>query len=134
MTGETDLATMLRHLAPELGAETYEWVHLPEGEAVPPGLSPIMMFREAEGLTLVLDSRERAGTGLPGTFPSRLLTLNIRSSLAAVGLIAAVSKCLAEAGIAANPVSAFHHDHLFVPAAQAARALLLLRQLSAGIP
>jgi hypothetical protein len=29
-----------------------------------------------------------------------------------------------------NPVSAFHHDHLFVPAKRAEEALLILQRLS----
>jgi hypothetical protein len=49
----------------------------------------------------------------------------------AVGLIAAVSHRLAEAGVACNVVSALHHDHLLVPAADAERALAQLRQLQA---
>ncbi|RPI21034.1 MAG: ACT domain-containing protein, partial [Acidobacteria bacterium] len=49
--------------------------------------------------------------------------------LEAVGLIAAVSGKLADAGIPTNPVSAFHHDHLFVPAAQAETAVAALKSL-----
>ena len=44
---------------------------------------------------------------------------------------AAVAGALAEAGISANVVAAYHHDHIFVPAADAERALATLRALSA---
>jgi hypothetical protein len=37
---------------------------------------------------------------------------------------------LAKQGISANPVSAFYHDHLFVPVDKASEALSILRALS----
>jgi hypothetical protein len=49
--------------------------------------------------------------------------------LAAVGLTAAVSKVLTEAGISCNVVAGFTHDHLFVPHDRAADALRALAPL-----
>ena len=46
------------------------------------------------------------------------------------GLLAALAGKLAAAGIGVNVVSAYYHDHLFVPAGEAERALALLRQTS----
>ncbi|WP_292127622.1 ACT domain-containing protein, partial [Mesorhizobium sp.] len=57
--------------------------------------------------------------------------LDIHSSLDAVGFLAAITTRLAAAGMGVNPVSAFYHDHLFVPAERAEEALGLLRQLAA---
>ena len=59
-----------------------------------------------------------------------MITLTVHSALDAVGFLAAVTARLAAAGIGANPVSAFFHDHLFVPAARADEALALLRSLA----
>ena len=56
----------------------------------------------------------------------------MHSSLEAVGLTAAVAAALAEAGISANVVAAFHHDHVFVPAERAEEALDCLRRLGGG--
>jgi hypothetical protein len=50
--------------------------------------------------------------------------------LEAVGFLAAVLPALAREGISTNVVSAFYHDHLFVPAAQAQHALSILQSLS----
>lgn len=70
--------------------------------------------------------------GLNVSFRSRMITLEIHSSLEAVGFLAAITTRLAGAGMGVNPVSAFHHDHLFVPADRAEEALRLLEDLAAG--
>ena len=69
--------------------------------------------------------------GLAHLFPSRRITLNIHSSLEAVGFLAALLPLLAAAGIGVNPVSAYFHDHLFVPAERAEAALAILRRVAA---
>ena len=43
------------------------------------------------------------------------------------------SASLAEAGISVNAVSAFYHDHLFVPEHRADEALALLHGMSARV-
>jgi hypothetical protein len=53
--------------------------------------------------------------GLAHQFESRMVTLTVHSALDAVGFLARLSAALAAQGIACNVVSAFHHDHLFVP-------------------
>jgi len=67
----------------------------------------------------------------PGEIPMRRITLRVNSALDGVGLTAAVSAALARKGIPANVVAAYHHDHVFVPAAQAEAALEVLRSLAA---
>ena len=93
------------------------------------GLNPVATFAEAEGLSLVVEKAraEEAGLAFKGTF--RQITLEVRSSLEAVGLTAAVSARLASAGISANVVAAFHHDHVFVQSGKAEAALAALREL-----
>ena len=49
----------------------------------------------------------------------------------AVGLTATVSTALARAGIPANMIAGFHHDHLLVRRDEAERALDALRALAA---
>ena len=51
----------------------------------------------------------------------------MHSALEAVGLTAAVSAALTRHGISANVVAAYYHDHIFVPAEDAERALLALK-------
>jgi hypothetical protein len=59
-----------------------------------------------------------------------MITLNVHSALDAVGFLSAVMQALTAAGISSNAVSAFYHDHLFVPLNRAEEALQVLRELS----
>ncbi|MBZ9885432.1 ACT domain-containing protein [Mesorhizobium sp. CA10] len=131
MTGETDLHRLLASMTPRLLAGTYVFATLAPDAAMPDGLDPVMQFREHEGLTLIVAEDAAKAAGLAGTFRSRMITLDIHSSLEAVGFLAAITTRLAAAGMGVNPVSAFYHDHLFVPAERAEEALAILRGLAA---
>ncbi len=89
-------------------------------------LDPICTFREREGITLIVRRADAERRGLPFTYPCRTITLNVHSSLYAVGLMAAITAMLARADVSVNPVSAYYHDHLFVRSEDAERALALL--------
>ncbi len=83
--------------------------------------------REDEGLTLVL-ARERADElGLAYDFVAAWITLRLHSELDAVGLTAAFSRALADAGIGCNVLAGLRHDHLLVPADRAEEAIAVLR-------
>jgi hypothetical protein len=98
--------------------------------AVPAGCTPVVTVREAEGTTVVVPEHEALALGLPTTFVASMITLQVHSALDAVGLTAAVSTVLADAGIPCNVVAGFHHDHLFVPADLADEVVSLLRARS----
>ncbi|MDX8453675.1 ACT domain-containing protein [Mesorhizobium sp. VK9D] len=131
MTGETDLRKLLASMTPQLLPATYVFATLASDVPIPAGLEPVMQFREREGLTLIVTEDEAKAAGLAGTFRCRMITLDIHSSLEAVGFLAAITARLAAAGMGVNPVSAFYHDHLFVPAERAEEALTILRELAA---
>jgi hypothetical protein len=124
---ETDLATLIRAMSPRLMPGLFVFA---TADAVRAGLDPVMTFREAEGITLVLAQDQAIAAGLAWAFPSRMITLEVNSSLEAVGFLAAITGKLAEAEISANPVSGFHHDHLFVPEERADEAMAILRELA----
>jgi hypothetical protein len=90
-----------------------------------------MVFREAEARSLILDEEAARDAGLHASFPCRMITLNVYSSLDAVGFLEAVTARLAVAGMSVNAVSAYYHDHLFVPADRAEEALAVLNGLAA---
>lgn len=129
MSGETNLDALLRGMSATLHPGSFVFVTRPEGD-VPAGLDPIMTFREAEGLTLIVAQEAAVRAGLPHEFPSVLITLNVHSALDAVGFLARVTTCLAAEGMGVNPVAWFYHDHLFVPVDRAQDALAALERLA----
>jgi len=90
----------------------------------------LAVVAEDEGWTLILPRAAAARLGRDGA-PFRRIVLEVHSALEGVGLTAAVATALAADGIACNVVAGAHHDHLFVPADDAARALAALEALAA---
>jgi hypothetical protein len=113
-------------IEPRLYAEPYVFVSVAE---VPPGVRPFALIREDEGTTLVTTRDEADRAGLPYAYVAARITLTINSSLTDVGLTAAFSRVLADAGISCNVVAGLAHDHLFVDAGRGPEAASLLRQL-----
>lgn len=130
MTGERNLDTLLRTMTPELQEGVFVFCTVGADIDIPALLKPLLLFREREGITLIVRAEDAERAGLPHQFASRLITLNVHSALDAVGFLAAVTTRLAAAGISVNAVSAFHHDHLFVPEHSAAEALRVLQEMS----
>jgi uncharacterized damage-inducible protein DinB len=128
MTPNRDLATLLRTLQPVLHPATYAFCVVSDDGNIA-ALAPLGTFREAEGLTVIVEESVALAHGLPPLFRAAWITLTVSSDLAAVGLTAAVSRVLADAGISCNVVAAAHHDHLFVPVERGADAMAVLRAL-----
>ena len=127
---EKDLQTLLRSIAPSLIEGSWAFATVPKGKPMPAGLNPLMTYREDEGTTLLLDEQELATSGLQHAFFCRGISLNVNSSLYAVGLLAAVSEVLAKAAMSINIVSAYHRDYIFVPAARGDEAVTLLKKFA----
>lgn len=131
MAGETDLNTLLATMEPQLLDEEYVFVSFPEGQYGDGAhLSPIAMFQEQEGMTLVISKTSALANNQPVENCFRCISLKVHSSLEAVGLTAAISTTLAEQGISANVIAAYYHDHVFVPAEEAQDALTLLQKIN----
>jgi len=130
MAAERDLAALLRHMKPELRPGIFVFCTIPPSEPIPAALNPLLTFREQEGTTLVISREEADAAGLCHASASRLIALTVHSALDAVGFLAAITARLADAGISVNAVSAFHHDHLFVPIDRAEAAMTVLRGMS----
>jgi uncharacterized protein len=128
VTGETDLQTLLSGMRPELNPGRYVFT-MAEG-GVPSGVTPVVTVAEQEGLTLVVPQADADAAGMAYDYVAGWITLRVHSALAAVGLTAAVSRALADAGLSCNVVAGFHHDHLFVPYEQAEQAMDVLQHLS----
>jgi hypothetical protein len=124
----SDLATLLRSLAPELHDGVYVYASV-TAERDLGALAPIVVVREREGVTIVVPEHEAERAGLAVLFRADWITLTVSSDLQAVGLTAAFATALGAAGIPCNVVAGAYHDHVFVPAGRGGDALVALRRL-----
>ncbi len=128
-----DTLAMIRGMAPVLDECTWHFCTTTDdglaSKATPVALAT---FAEAEGTSLILSESDAQVFGFSTDMPMARITLTVHSALDGVGLTAAVAAALAEAGISCNMVAAFHHDHAFLPLADAPRALAILDALAAG--
>jgi hypothetical protein len=125
-----DIAVLLANAQPILRDGEFGFCCIPNGMPVPVGLTPLLYFVEDEGTLLILSLDQARANGIEPQFPARMITLNVNSALDAVGFLAAITTRLATAGISVNAVSAYHHDHIFVPASRAEDAMRLLLSLT----
>src|SRR5512139_2032068 len=107
MIGETDLSILLKEMRPKLSKSAYIFCSLSPEAFSHLSVSPLMVFHEKEGLTVVVTQEQAREHGLPFDETWAWIELTVHSSLSAVGLIAAVSRKLAHAGIGLNVLSAF---------------------------
>ncbi|MDJ0593096.1 MAG: ACT domain-containing protein [Pleurocapsa sp. MO_226.B13] len=130
MSGETNLNTLLQSMQPILCQGEYVFCSVSDRDNRYSQLNPVCTFREEEGLTLILKREQADAVDLSYTAVFSMITLSIHSSLSAVGFLAAVTTKLAEHKIGVNPVSAYYHDHLFVPVSRTQEAMILLKEFS----
>ena len=131
MSGEIELAKLLSNMSPELLDGEYVFCHLGSMKLdATCYLNPIAIFQEPEGMSVVIKKEIAVAEKIELSDSFRCITLKVHSSLNAVGLTAAIAAKLTEEGISANVIAAFYHDHVFVPASHADRALACLVELS----
>ena len=131
MSGEKNLDKLLNGMSPILLAEAYVFCSFEKanyGDHI--DLEPIGAVMESEGLTLVIPKTKADEHGIGYKSAYRCITLNIHSSLDAVGLTAAVSTKLAENDISANVLAGYFHDHIFVQSELAEKAIAAINELS----
>jgi len=117
-------------LGPELTSDRYVFCQVEQKDAEVMGADCLGVFQEERGATLILSRQLAEENDLDYEFVFRKITLNVYSSLEAVGLLAEVTRTLAAEGIAVNVVSGHDHDHLFVLDPDAEQALRVLENLS----
>jgi hypothetical protein len=115
MRGETDVSILLKNLQPVLHNSPYVFRSVDRDTYDRSAFEPLASFVEVEGVSLIVSEEQACDAGLPYDSIWACITLSVHSALSAVGLLAAITSKLAEAGISVNPVSAYYHDHLFVP-------------------
>lgn len=123
----TNLEQLVQEIQPRLNPGNYTFCTLQIGQPIPDG--SISWFVESDGISVILPVGAAKRSNLPIVFQAEWITLEVYSDLSSVGLIAAVSTVLAQAGISCNIVAGYHHDHLFVPVGRGQEAMNLLLEL-----
>ncbi|NJL45052.1 MAG: ACT domain-containing protein [Leptolyngbyaceae cyanobacterium SM2_3_12] len=131
--GEQNLWVLLRTMTPVLQDHCYGFYSLSAERLAALEVTPLGLFQEPEGVTVIISESQVMQAQLPIVPTWRLITLSVHSDLQAVGFLAAVTTALAQEEISVNAISAYFHDHLFVPADQAEAALACLHNLSASV-
>ena len=136
MAGESDLERLLDRMEPALMEGKFYFATVDESQLLTLSgyLDGILsVFREKEGLGIVFseslkDVMARL-TGKEIIGPFALISLTVHSNLYAIGLLAKVTDVLAKEGISVNAISAYYHDHLFVPYERKEDAMAALAKL-----
>lgn len=128
-TGGRNLANLIASMQPTLQPHTYVFAKT-QNQALVNKAAALMTFQESEATTLILLQTEAEQLGIDHEFPCKQITLNVHSSLEAVGFIAKIATHLSKYGMGVNPVSGFYHDHLFIAEHQADKAMQALTDLA----
>ncbi len=129
MKSISNLNQLLKSMQPKLIVGKFVFCTISNSKLSSLKINPRLLFHEEEGVTLILEKEVADKNKLSYDNIWSLITLNVNSDLAAVGFLAAITPALAQAGISVNVVSAYYHDHLFVPEGKAKKALIKLKEL-----
>ena len=129
MAGETDIFKLIKSMTPKLNAGIYVFSSVKTLDGIDREHT-ICEFKEREGITIVLEKQKADELHLSYDYSAAWITLEIHSSLDAVGLTAIVSNELAKSDINCNVIAGYFHDHIFVAKHDAEKAMKVLTVLS----
>lgn len=125
MNGEKNLDILLKSMKPRLNEGSYVFCNIHDISNLDI-TDCLMTFKEAEGITVIINKETADKYGLNYTYVASWITLTVHSSLEAVGLTAAFSGALANENISCNVVAGYYHDHIFVDTKDAEKAIEIL--------
>jgi uncharacterized protein len=129
MPGEKDLKVLLKTMKPEQHVGEFAFCTVDDFASIDIK-EIVLLFREEEAYTIILKRESADQLKLNYSFVASWITLTVNSSLEGVGFTAAFSKALADEGIGCNVVAAYYHDHIFVDARDAEKAMQILSSMS----
>lgn len=129
MSGEKDLSILLQNMEPVLNAGEYVFCTVKNVNEIPDLEKILFFFRESEAITIILEKNWADEWSLEYSYISSWITLNVHSSLEAVGLTAVFANALKKQNISCNVVAAYFHDHIFITKKDAEKAMEALEAL-----
>jgi len=127
--GETDVQLILKNMQLSVHEGQYVFCSLPDLSIV--DIREVKsMITEKDGVSVVLAQGYADALQLRYDFVASWITIDVHSSLSAVGLTSVISNALSQDSISCNVVAGFYHDHLFVCHTDCNRAVAILRSLS----
>ena len=126
MNPMSKLVALLRASGAELHEGVYVYSIVPVGMDLN-RINALAIFKESEGVTVVVCEREAEKARLPVLFRVAWITLKELPDSNIGGLI----QGLKELGLSCNIVAAVYHHHLFVPVNVASEAFARLRSAEA---
>jgi len=129
MSGIIALESLIKEMSPCLHKEEYVYTSMNKGYDEIAKYHPLAVIHEDEGMTIVIErtSADMHQVKYNGVF--RCITLNVFSSLSAIGFTAMISKELAKNQISANVLAGYYHDHLLINEDRADDAIKILLAL-----
>lgn len=113
MAGNSNLQAVLSSMV--VSCDDIEYGFATLGEDINLPIKDVLgTFQETEGLTVIAEKVYLESNNFAYEGPFAKLTIEVHTSLALVGLTAALAYKLTESGISANVVAAYYHDHIFV--------------------
>jgi hypothetical protein len=129
MAGEKNISKLITSMNPVLNPGDYVFSTINDLSKVSRD-EILYEFKEAEGTTIVIEKTKADKLNIDYSYVAAWITLQVLSSLEAVGLTAIFSGELAKNNISCNVVAAYHHDHIFVHKNDANKAIKVLKELS----
>ena len=132
LVGISNLKTLLKQMKPKIVNGEFVFCTISKTRFSKLKIKPLMMFTEEEGISIIVKRKIAENNSLSYSGIWSWIILTVHSNLSAIGFLSVITDTLAKSKISVNIVSAYYHDHLFVPIEKSDKALELLKGLTAA--
>ena len=132
MVGISNLKTLLKQMKPKIVNGEFVFCTISKTRFSELKIKPLMMFTEEEGISIIVKRKIAENNSLSYSGIWSWIILTVHSNLSAIGFLSVITDTLAKSKISVNIVSAYYHDHLFVPIEKSDQVLELLKGLTAA--